>query len=94
MFNVQDQMDIVPERVLHQIKAHECEEKRTCLSVNQDGTMIATGGADQAIRVWNAYTGDLKYEYTKVGSGVIRIKFASSGALIAASTLDSVVKVY
>ena len=94
LFNLEDQMDIVPERVLLQICAHECEEKRTCLSVSEDGTKVVTGGADQAIRVWSVQTGLLLYEYTRVGSGVIRIKFASTSSLIAASTLDSLVKVY
>ena len=46
VFNLQDQMDIVPERVLLQISAHDCEEKRTCLSLSEDGTKVVTGGAD------------------------------------------------
>jgi WD40 repeat protein len=62
--------------------------------MSADGSLVATGGADQTIKVWNAMNGDLLYENKKVGVGVIRIKFASSGVLIGASTIDSVVKVY
>jgi WD40 repeat protein len=55
---------------------------------------FASGSDDKTIKVWDALKGELKCEFKKVGDGVIRIKFASSGSLIAASTLDSLVKVY
>ncbi len=46
VFIVEDQMDSIPDKVELKIKAHEGADKRTCLSVNSDGAMIATGGAD------------------------------------------------
>ncbi len=47
--------DSVPRRVDHKFKAHEKEA--TCLTFNYSGTLLATGGADNLIKIWDINRG-------------------------------------
>lgn len=43
--------DYVPSRVEHKFHAHEKEA--TCVKYNSSGSLLATGGADAIIKIWD-----------------------------------------
>lgn len=47
--------DCIPNRVDHKFKAHDKEA--TCLAFNYSGSLLATGGADACIKIWDISRG-------------------------------------
>ena len=52
--------ELLPTNLLITLKAHEStgRDHRTSLQFNNDGTLIATGGCDNAVRLWNVKSGE------------------------------------
>lgn len=56
----------------------------TNLAWSYDGQMLASGGQDGIVRVWQAKTGDLLYSFSH-GEQVQRLRWSSQGMLASAS---------
>jgi serine/threonine-protein kinase len=54
-----------------------------CVAVSLDERLIAGGGLDNAVRVWDARTGEQRASFRLSGNGVSAVTFCSDGRLIA-----------
>ncbi len=57
-----------------------------------DGSLIATGGNDNIVRVWNAESGDKKYELTGHESHIYSLLFHPSGQWLLSGDLKGVIR--
>ncbi|EMD38758.1 hypothetical protein CERSUDRAFT_112472 [Gelatoporia subvermispora B] len=51
----------------------------TCLAYSKDGTLVASGGADRRIIIWDALTGEHKQTLEGHDSGILNIVFSPDG---------------
>src|SRR5436853_6054927 len=64
------------------------------VAFSPDGRWIASGGADQTIRIWEAGTGRLRRVLDGHFDDVASITFAPDGRMIASASLDKTVKLW
>jgi WD40 repeat protein len=63
------------------------------VALSPEQQMVATGGADGIVRIWNAATGEYRYQFNGDGSPVTRLLFSADGQWLAAGTADGAVAV-
>jgi len=68
-------------------------EKVHAVAYSPDGVLLASGGADQKVRLWNAATGERVGELDHQGS-VLGLAFSPAGDLLAAIDSDSTIKLW
>ena len=65
-----------------------------CVSWSPDGKRIATGGVDNAVRIWSATTGAALLVLEGHTAGLLCVAWAPDGDLLASAGSDSVVRVW
>ncbi len=63
-----------------------------CMDSSPDGTLIATGGNDNQVRVWNAETGELKHELSGHESHIYSLLFHPGGEWLLSGELKGVIR--
>ncbi|MGH9401274.1 MAG: hypothetical protein ACRD2P_04110 [Terriglobia bacterium] len=66
----------------------------SALAFSRDGTLLATGGSDRTVRVWDAASGAIKFKLFHHGYPVTSIAFSPDGTRLAAVSLDGAVSVW
>ncbi len=69
------------------------DDKVYCAAFNPSETLIATGAADNTIRVFNT-TGQLKFELQGHESGVVSVTFSHDGKQLISGSQDGTIKVW
>ncbi len=64
------------------------------VDVGPDGTLLATGGQDGHVRVWNVASGELRLELAGTGSNVEHVTFSPDGTLVAGACTSGRVVVW
>jgi serine/threonine-protein kinase len=54
-----------------------------CVALSPDGNLIASGGHDNSVRIWDAATGQERAAFRVAGNGVAALAFRADGQLIA-----------
>ena len=74
------------------VKAHE--GGMTALAISPDGLLIATGGADNYIRLWYRPTGQMLSEVKAHGAAVSSLQFTRDGATLVSGGADRLVRIW
>jgi WD40 repeat protein/serine/threonine protein kinase len=72
----------------------ESEHPGRRLSVQPDGTLVASVGGGQAVMVWDAATNKLAHELAVAPTGALAVVFSSSGKQLAVATRRGSVRAY
>ena len=64
------------------------------VAFNDDGTLLASGGMDSDVRIWNASDGTLVRTFTEHTSAVMAVAFIPGTDLVASAGYDSTVRVW
>lgn len=65
-----------------------------CVSYSKDATLIATGGSDTKVIVWDAASKEVKYELKGHAAKVLDVEFSPDGELLASCGLDQTIIVW
>ena len=63
-----------------------------CMHNNADGTLIATGGNDNLVRVWNAESGELKFDLNGHEKHIYSLMFHPNGQWLLSGDLKGVIR--
>ncbi|KAJ1922403.1 hypothetical protein IWQ60_006558 [Tieghemiomyces parasiticus] len=64
------------------------------LHVSHDGTMVATGGQDRRVKVFDSRSGNLKYTLSGCLQSVLHVWFSPTDDLILATSSDNAIRVW
>ncbi|XP_064489953.1 periodic tryptophan protein 2 homolog [Ornithodoros turicata] len=65
-----------------------------CLTYSPDGLLIATGGDDGRVKLWNVSNGFCFVTFTEHKSGVTAVKFTQSGKAVMSASLDGTIRAF
>ena len=74
----------------HVFEGHESAAQ--AVAFDPKGTLLATGGADKTVRLWNLETLDLVRTYKGMKDYVTAVAFSPDGRMIASSSLDGSIR--
>jgi WD40 repeat protein len=78
---------------LHILEGHRNSVQ--CLCFSPDGTILASGAADQSLRIWNVLTGEVKHIIEEDGMDDIHsIDFLKDGTLVASGAANGIVRLW
>ena len=80
----------IPETLTHTIVAHK-RSKCSCIAFNAAGNLIATGGDDKTVKLWNVNKGYVISKFEQLNAAVSAIKYSLD--LLAVGTFDGKIKI-
>src|SRR5262249_40455352 len=66
----------------------------TCLAVSPDGKMLASGGRDRVVRLWDVESGKALAELKGHKNGLCGLTFSPAGKLLASGDVQATVRVW
>nr|XP_023014507.1 periodic tryptophan protein 2 homolog [Leptinotarsa decemlineata] len=66
----------------------------SCVSYSKDGQLIATGGEDGKVKLWNLSSGFCFVTFTEHSNAITSIAFSGNKKFVVSSSLDSTVRAY
>jgi len=66
----------------------------SCLVYSPDGSLVATGGEDTKIKIWNCSTGFCFVTFSEHESSVTGLAFTPNGKVVISSSLDGTVRAF
>jgi WD40 repeat protein len=86
-------LDVEQERApLLRLQGHG--EMVICVAYSSDGKYLASAGADNAVRVWDAHTGEFLHQFLGHTSIVQALAFSPDGRLLASGGADQVIRLW
>ena len=64
------------------------------IAYSPDGSLIATGGHDGKIKIWNTSSGFCSVTFTEHSGGITGLLFAQSGISILSASLDGTIRAF
>jgi len=64
------------------------------MAYSPDGQLIATGGEDRKVKVWNTFTGFCFVTFNQHSAGVTGVEFSQNGQVIVSASLDGTVRAF
>ncbi|CAD8195753.1 unnamed protein product [Paramecium octaurelia] len=77
-----------------QIKLEGHESSVNSVSISPDGTILASGSADNSIRMWDIKTGQLKAKLVGHENAVNQISFSPDGTILASVSGDRTIRLW
>jgi len=56
--------------------------------------MVATGGSDKKMKVWDIETGKRLFKYSRFAKAINHLDFSRNGEILAAASLDNSVLIF
>lgn len=66
----------------------------SCVSYSMDGQMLATGGEDGKVKLWNIHSGFCFVTFTEHTSAVTSLSFSGNKKFVVSASLDGTVRAY
>ncbi len=66
----------------------------TCVCFSGDGTLLATGGADRVVRLWEAKTGKMVRQFEGHRRTVTAVCFSPDGKRLGSASLDRTIRIW
>lgn len=82
----------VPDRSLHQLTGHK--DWVMAVAISPNGSMIASAGADNKVRLWSLSSGLLRQTLGAGSRTNTSVAFSPSGRLVAAGSIDARVRIW
>lgn len=65
-----------------------------CIAFSGDGQLIASGGMDGKLKIWNAHNGFCFITFFDHSGPITKVQFAKNNVLVITASLDGTVRVY
>lgn len=66
----------------------------SCLSYSTDGQLLATGGEDGKLKLWNVYSGFCFVTFNEHSSAITAVTFSGNRKFVVSASLDGTVRAY
>ncbi|KAF2898642.1 hypothetical protein ILUMI_07536 [Ignelater luminosus] len=66
----------------------------SCLSYSTDGQLLATGGEDGKLKLWNVYSGFCFVTFNEHASAITAVTFSGNRKFVVSASLDGTVRAY
>ncbi len=66
----------------------------TCVCFSPDGTLLATGGADRVVRLWDTKTGQMLRQFEGHRMTVTAVSFSPEGKRLGSASLDRTIRIW
>ncbi len=65
-----------------------------CVGISRDGTLLATGGADRVVRLWETKTGKMVRQFEGHRMTVSAVSFSPDGNRLGSASLDHTIRIW
>ncbi|XP_044259190.1 periodic tryptophan protein 2 homolog [Tribolium madens] len=79
---------------IYRLKQQSHSNNMSCVCYSVDGQLLATGGEDGKVKLWNVYTGFCFVTFNEHSSAVTCVSFSGSRKFIVSASLDGTVRAY
>lgn len=66
----------------------------SCVSYSTDGQLIATGGEDGKVKLWNVYSGFCFVTFNEHTNAITQLAFSGNKKFVVSSSLDGTVRAF
>lgn len=66
----------------------------SCVAYSPDGQLLATGGEDGKVKLWNVYSGFCFVTFTEHSNAISAITFSQTKKFVVSASVDGSVRAY
>jgi WD40 repeat protein len=87
-------LDGVNDAAVRKLTLHTGDDSILCLALSADGTKLAAGGTDRAVRIWNRETWKLETTIENHADWVLGVAFSADGKRLLSAGRDKLAKIW